>query len=95
MPRIVKSSKDQNYGDEIIEYLKKNSKKGYTMESLKWALVRQGHARAEVEKGIKKVELELAKEAPVLETKPKITYEQVSPEPATVEKKSFWKRLFS
>lgn len=91
MPKITK---DKNYIDELAEYLRKNSKKGYTMESLKWALVRQGHARLEVEKAIKKVEMTLAKEAPVLETRPKITYEQVTPEPV-VEKKSFWKRLFS
>jgi hypothetical protein len=88
-----KSGKDKNYIDEISEYLKKNSKKGYSMESLKWALVRQGYPRLEVEKAIKKVEMEIAKEAPILEVKPKITYEQV-PVPAVEEKKGFWKRLF-
>ncbi len=88
--------KDKNYLDEICEYIRKNIKKGYTMEALKWALVRQGYAKIEVEKAIKKVELEMAKSAPILEVKPKISYEQVTTPAAMpeLEKQSFWKRLF-
>jgi hypothetical protein len=88
--------KDKNYMDDICEYLRKNIKKGYTMEALKWALVRQGYAKIEVEKAIKKVELEMAKAAPILDAKPKITYEQIAATTTEVEpeKKSFWKKVF-
>ena len=42
-----------------------------------------------------KAEDELAREAPVLKTKPEITYDVVEPRDAIVEeKKSFWKRIF-
>lgn len=87
--------KKGDYIGELGEYIKKNLKKGYTKESLKWALVNQGHSKLEVEKALKKVDEELAKEAPVLKTKPEITYDVLAPEGAVAEeKKSFWKRLF-
>jgi hypothetical protein len=83
---------DKNYLQQLAEYLKKNLKKGYTKESLKWALVSQGHSKLEVEKAISLVDAELASEAPVLKTKPVISYEIIEPQPEP--KKSFWKRLF-
>ena len=83
---------DKNYLQNLASYIKNNLKKGYTKESLKWALVNQGHSRLEVEKALKLVDAELASEAPILKTKPIITYEIL--EPKAGEKKSFWKRLF-
>ena len=86
--------KKGDYVGELSSYLKKNLRKGYTKESLKWALVNQGHSKLEVEKAIKQAEDELAKEAPVLRTKPEITYDVVEPKDAIIEeKKSFWRRL--
>lgn len=87
---MKKMSKREDYIQKLTEYIKRNLKKGYTMESLKWALVNQGHSRMEVVKAIERVETELSQEAPILETKPQITYEVV-PEP---EKKPWWKRIF-
>lgn len=85
--------KKGDYIEDITEYIKKNIKKGYTVESLKWALVGQGYSRMEVEKAITKVDSDLASEAPVLNTKPIIKYEVVDP-PKVEEKKPFWKKLF-
>jgi Uma2 family endonuclease len=84
----------ETYIAQLADYVKKNLKKGYTKESLKWALVNQGHSKIEVEKAMAKVERDLAAEAPVLRTKPEIKVEIVSPEDAVVKKKSFWRRLF-
>jgi hypothetical protein len=84
--------KDKNYVDHLVDYIVKNLKKGYTKESLKWALVGQGHARIEVEKAMKKAEEELARGAPVLQTKPEIKYE-TEPTVVTPEKLPLWKRL--
>jgi hypothetical protein len=86
--------KRADYVSELSEYIKKNLKKGYTKESLKWALVNQGHSKMEVEKALRKVDEELANEAPILETKPEITLEVIEPKDAVVEKKSWWKRFF-
>ena len=90
--------KDFSYLNQLVSYIKKNLKKGYTEESLKWALVNQGHSKLQIEKALKRVEQELAKEAPVLKTKPKITYEIIELKTNTsVEienKKSFWDKLF-
>ena len=85
--------KDKNYTQELVEYVKRNLKKGYTKESLKWALINQGHSKIEIERAIKSVDKDLASEAPVLKTKPTITYEVISASDEE-EKKSFWKRLF-
>ena len=79
---------------DLTSYIRKNLKKGYLKESLRWALVNQGHSKLEVEKALNIVEKEMAAEAPILKTKPEITYEVVEPKLPQEEKKSFWKRWF-
>lgn len=81
----------EDYMQEISDYIQKNLKKGYTKESLKWALIQQGYSKIEVEKALKRVDFDLARKAPVLDVKPKITHEII---PVPEEKKSFWKKLF-
>lgn len=83
--------KSKNYLEDIVDYIKKNLKKGYTKESLKWALVNQGYSKIEVEKALRAVDLELAKNAPILKTEPVITYEATPAE--APEEKPFWKRM--
>jgi uncharacterized protein Smg (DUF494 family) len=91
--------KDLSYLAQIKDYIKKNLKKGYTKESLYWALVNQGHSKREIDTAFRKVEQELANEAPILKTKPKITYERIhsqtgESEKIDIRKKAFWKRIF-
>ena len=81
----------ESYLNNIVEYLKKNSAKGYSLESLKWALISQGYSRGEVDKAVKIAEKELAKPAPKVEEKPVIKVERISIE----EKKSFFSKLFN
>ena len=79
----------------IIEYLRRNIKKGYTIESLRWALIGQGYSRAFVEASIDELNKELARKAPILKEGPIIKYEIVDEnnEPI-VFKKPWWKRIF-
>lgn len=86
--------KREDYVQELVEYFRKNVRKGYTKESLKWALVNQGHSRLEVEKAMRRVDEALGQEAPVLKTKPEIKFEVIEPKDAVIEKKSWWKRWF-
>ncbi len=71
--------KRKNYLDELKDYIKINLKKGYTQESLKWALINQGNSKYEVEKAFKKLDLEMASQAPILKTRPVIKYEIIEP----------------
>lgn len=89
MPPI---KKDKNYVQELADYVKKNLKKGYTKESLKWALVNQGHSRIEVDKAVRLVDAEMASSAPVLKARPSMPVVEFVP--PVEEKKSFWSRLF-
>lgn len=84
----------KDYISEITVYIKKNLKKGYTKDSLRWALVGQGYPKIEVEKALVRVDEELAREAPILETKPEIKVEIVEPSNMVEEKKGFFSRLF-
>ncbi|MEM4271394.1 MAG: hypothetical protein QXO70_04875 [Candidatus Pacearchaeota archaeon] len=84
---------DNSYIRQLVDYIKKNLKKGYTKESLKWALVNQGHSKIQVEKAMRFVDAELAMQAPVLETKPEIKVEVIT-EDKKEEKPSLWKRIF-
>lgn len=89
----------RDYVGELSDYIKKNLQKGYNQESLKWALVNQGHSKLEVEKAMKKVNDEITSQRSILE-KMKEQEQDVQPiqEPTTdvvPEKQSFWKRLFN
>jgi hypothetical protein len=79
--------------DELSDYARKNLKKGYTKESLRWALINQGYSKLEVDKALNKAEQDLAREAPILKPRP-VTEEMPMPQEEIVEKKSFWQRWF-
>ena len=66
---------DSDYRKRIVNYFKKNLSKGYTEESLKWALVNQGYSRTDVSRALEQVHKELAEKAPEIKEKPKIKYE--------------------
>ena len=86
---------EESYKKKLREYIKKNLKKGYTQDSLKWALINQGYSRTAVEGAIEEVNKELAMQAPVLKDKPVIKYEIIGEDnQPIIIKKSFWKRLF-
>ena len=86
----------ENYKRTLVDYIKKNLKKGYTEDSLRWALIRQSYSRILVENSLRQANKELAKKAPVLKEKPKIVYEIFDEENNPVKiKKSWWKRIFS
>ena len=92
-------SEDLHYNQQIVEYLRKNLKKGYSRDSLKWALVSQGHSNFEIERAFRRVDREMAKSAPILKTKPQIKYERIDEDersyPVVLEpKKPFWKKFF-
>ncbi len=79
---------------DLVEYIKNNLKKGYTKDSLKWALIAQGCSRLEVEKAIKQTDEDLAAQAPILKIKPIIKYEIIEPKNYNFNlKKTFWKKL--
>ncbi len=84
-----------DYKRKIIDYFKKNLAKGYTLDSLKWALIDQGYSRAIVEIALEQANKELAEKAPILKEKPVIKYEIIDEydKPITI-KKSWWRRFW-
>ena len=84
--------RNEEYKSRLTEYFKKNLRKGYTEESLRWALVKQGYSRTLIDSALERTHKELAEEAPVIKEKPEIKYEiideDIEPVPA---KKSWWK----
>ena len=79
---------------KITDYFKRNFKKGYTADSLKWALIGQGYSRTAVEKSIEQANKELAKEAPILKEKPVIRHDIIDENNMPVEKKSWFRSFF-
>jgi len=79
----------------LIDYFKKNLKKGYTPDSLKFALVNQGYPRIEINFALEKAHQEIAETAPKLKEKPKIIHQIIdeSNQPIII-KKPWWKRMF-
>lgn len=78
----------------IVDYIKKNSQKGYSRDSLRWALIKQGNMKHEVDKAFQIADSEMAREMPK-QVMPEPKMEVVSDTmPSLDEKPSFWKRLF-
>ena len=85
----------ENSRRNLVEYLKRNLKKGYTLESLKWALIGQGYPRTSIEKAIEDLNKDLAKQAPIFKEKPIIKYELIDENNNSVKfRKPWWKRIF-
>lgn len=84
----------KDYKSKLVTYFKKNLAKGYTSDSLKFALMSQGYSRTSVESALEQAHKEMAEKAPVLKEKPKINYQILDEydRPITI-KKPFWKRL--
>ena len=86
--------RESEYKKKLVDYLKKNLKKGYPIDSLRWALVKQGYSRTLVDIAIKEANTELAREAPVLREKPMITHEIIGENDKSIHKKSWWRSFF-
>lgn len=72
--------RESDYIQQIVNYIKKNLAKGYTIDSLRWALINQDYSRTIVEKAIEIANQQLAEQAPKLNEKPLIKVE-VYPDP--------------
>ncbi len=84
----------ENTRRTLISYLKKNVKKGYTLESLTWALIHQGYSRTSVRTAIEDLHKELADEAPKIKEKPVIVHEIIDENDHPIQlKKPLWKKI--
>lgn len=81
----------------LVDYIKKNSQKGYSRDSLRWALIKQGNMKHEVDKAFEIAQSELARQNTAVQPKVEPNMEVItSNTPAAEEDKpSFWKRFFS
>ncbi len=83
---------ENTYRARLVEYSKRNLKKGYPVDTLRIALINQGYMRTMVDESLKEAIKQLALDAPVIKEKPQIEHEVITEEPI-VEKKSFWKKI--
>ncbi len=63
---------------QLVEYFKKNLIKGYTEESLKWALIQQKYSRTDIGRAIEQAHKEIkeaSEKSSEVKEKPKIKYE--------------------
>jgi len=66
-----------NQNQQLADYIKKNLSKGYTPDSLKYSLMKQGYSRTSVEKALDLANQQLASTAPKMIEKPVIKYEVI------------------
>ena len=77
---------------KLVEYFRKNLEKGYDMETLKWALIKQGHSRVDVSYAIEQVKDEFTKRNIVKEKEPVLENSYGEEQSYFIpEKKSWWK----
>lgn len=86
----------ENNVKRLAKYIKKNISKGYTLDSLRWALVSQGYSRPIIERAIEQANKELAEQAPIIKEKPVIEHQIIDENNNSVNiKKSLWERIVS
>jgi hypothetical protein len=83
---------DELHKERIERYLRTNLGKGYSEDSLKWALIKQGNSRTEVTRALTKVKKEMSEKKGKNE-KPEIRYELYDQDNRPVDGKSLWKRF--
>lgn len=85
----------ENQRKNLIDHIKKNISKGYSQESLKWALIDQGHSKSEVKDILKMANKELEEEKPKPQKKemPKIKHEIYGSDNKPI-RLPFFKRIF-
>ncbi len=89
--------KPENHITQLAEYVLKNLKKGYTIDSLRFSLINQGYSKISVDNAIENANKRLAETAPEMKEKPQITYKIIDEhnKPISIsKKKSWWKRIF-
>jgi hypothetical protein len=80
---------------KLFDYLKRNLKKGYTIDALRWALINQDYTKPLIDRAIEQTNKELAQAAPIIKEKPKITHHLVDEHDQHIEiKRSWWNRVF-
>jgi hypothetical protein len=62
---------------QLSDYIIRNLKKGYTLDSLRFSLISQGYSRISIEKAIEMANKRMANEIPKIREKPEITYNTV------------------
>lgn len=93
-----------NHIQQLAEYIKKNLKKGYTLDTLKFSLMSQGYSKITVENAIEQANRALAKEIPPIKEKPHIVYKLIEEDETGLSKektivisetkKSWWQKIF-
>jgi len=80
--------REDDYIQQLADYIKKNLSKGYTLESLKIALEHQDYSRTSIERAIELANEQLADSLPQMKEKPKIKYQVLdeNEKPASIEK---------
>lgn len=78
--------------EQLVDYFKRNLKKKYPADSLKWALINQGYSRVNIDLALEEAQKEIAKEVPVFKEKPSIDYQVLDEKNNPISiKKPWWK----
>lgn len=92
---------EKSTNQQLIDYIKKNLAKGYTLDALRYSLVKQGYSRTSVDKSIDLANREMAAAAPKMVEKPVVKWEVIDDNEMAAKvaanngKLGFWKRLFN
>lgn len=88
------ADKSKDYLNQLSVYIQKNLDKGYSLDSLKFSLMRQGYSRVAVENAISIARKNLSEKSTTVNQNPETNYRSVEEAPLEQPKKSFFRRLF-
>lgn len=73
---------------KLADYIKKNLRKGYTLDSLRFSLINQGYSKISVENAIELMNRQLAMEIPFVKERPEIVYKIIEEDPEPEDDKA-------
>lgn len=92
----------ESQNQQLADYIKKNLSKGYTQDSLRFALLKQGYSRTTVEKALEIANKQMAAQAPKMIEKPVVKFQIIDDNEMAAKVaaqdnagRGFFKRLFS
>ncbi|MBI5149042.1 hypothetical protein HZA33_05155 [Candidatus Pacearchaeota archaeon] len=85
--------REKDYIQQLADYVKRNLSKGYTIDTLRWALVKQGRNRTEIERAITLAQQQMAANAPKFQAKPQLIVDRK--EEKQEKKEGFFARIVS
>src|SRR3989344_2115147 len=90
-----RKERQSSHIQQLADHIKRNLRKGYTLDAMRYSLIGQGYSRMSVDQAINLANEQLSMQAPPLREKPQIIHKILDDgtEKIMQPQKSFWQKV--